>query len=123
MKKYKRYIYYITFTGIRVGGREGWLFMRIVINICYNKPDVNLREFRDPSIAPMVVWLMQIFHSRSPYPYFSNNPFINLSVHISQIINGLGLISFTFYSLNTSVRFLGFNNFLQIFSSYSPVFI
>ena len=81
---------------------------------------MNSREFRDPSIAPIVVvGLMQIFHSRSPYPCFSIIPFNNLSFHQSQSINQLGLISLIVYWLNISVCLFRFNKFLQIFSSYS----
>ena len=53
-----------------------------MIIVFHYMPDVNPREFRDPSIASMVVGLMQIFYSRSPYFCFSITPFNNL-VYIS----------------------------------------
>ena len=66
----------------------------------------------------MVVGLKQIFHSRSPYPYFDISP-NKLSVHVSQIINQLGLISFIVYLLKHLYIFRS-NKFLQMFNCYRP---
>ena len=65
----------------------------------------------------MVVGLKQLFHSRSPYPYLDINPFNNLSVHVSQIINQLGLNSFIVYLLKHLYIFRS-NKFLQMFNCY-----